>query len=148
MKQFEQPRGIALAAVATLCMAAPAHAQLAARDAETGRLRAPTAAEAQALTGGAAPATTRGKAAEPAARIGMITGKVNPAPIYHANGSVEQELDASTMSYTVVRRNPDGTLSMECVTGEDAAKKALMSKAPGAKVIGKSAAKEHQHEVK
>jgi hypothetical protein len=76
----------------------------------------------------------------------MITGKVNPAPIRHKDGTVEQELDASTMSYTVARVNADGSISMVCVTGEEAANKAVKSgKTARANV---AATKEHQHGAK
>jgi hypothetical protein len=122
------------AAAACLVLAAGAQAQTAARDSDSSQLRAPTAAEAQAL---------QSKAGTD--RIGMLTGKINPQAIVHKDGTIEQELDASTMSFTVARRNPDGSVSMVCVTGEDQMKKAL--KAPNAR--SKSvAAKEHQHDVK
>ena len=75
----------------------------------------------------------------------MITGKLNPQPITHPDGTVEQELDASTLSYTVVKRNEDGTLSMVCVTGKDAEAKAIAAKpARSAAVTSRG----HNHDVK
>ena len=68
------------------------------------------------------------KAAARGQKVGLITGRANPQPIVHANGMVEQELDATTLSYTIVRARPDGTLERVCVSGSEAAQKAL--KAP------------------
>jgi hypothetical protein len=126
----------AAAAAMVLTMVTPSHAQTAARDGEGAPLRAPTAAEAQAL---APTAETK------APRIGMVTGKVNPEPIVHRDGTVELELDASTMSYTVARVNPDGSISKVCVNGEQAAQKAMKAKSPRVKV---TAAKGYFHDVK
>ena len=126
----------AAAAAMVLTMSTPLHAQTAARDSASAPLRAPTAAEAQAL------AQT---AAAKAPRIGMVTGKVNPEPITHADGTVEQELDASTLSYTVARVNADGSVSMVCVEGEQAAHKAMKAKGLRAKV---SASKGQVYETK
>jgi hypothetical protein len=132
------PARAALAACALMMAATAAHAQTVARDTPNAPLRAPTASEAAAL----AP-TTKSTRAQ---RIGMITGKVNPGPITHKDGTVEQELDASTMSYTVARMNPDGTISMVCVTGEESANKAVKGgKSTRAQV---ATAKEHQHGAK
>lgn len=134
---LSHPARTVLAASALLLMATTAQAQTASRDSNNAPLRAPTASEAAAL----APANTAR-----AARIGLITGKVNPAPITHRDGTVEQELDASTMSYTVAKMNPDGSISMVCVTGDDAAKKIVKSgKTARANV---AATKEHQHGAK
>jgi hypothetical protein len=124
-------------AAACLVVATGAQAQVAARDGASTELRAPTALEAQALQ------SAGGKSG--ANRIGMLTGKVNPQPVVHADGTVEQELDASTMSFSVARRNPDGTVSMVCVTGEEQAKMALKGSFARAKAI---AGKEHKHELK
>lgn len=68
------------------------------------------------------------KAAARGQKVGMLTGRANPAPVVAADGTVSQELDAGTMSYTVARRNADGTMEMVCVTGADAAQQAM--KAP------------------
>jgi hypothetical protein len=131
------PAAVAALALISLAVATDASAQTVARDGDGATLRAPTAAEAKALAPAAATATER--------RVGMVTGKVNPAPIVHSDGTVEQELDASTMSYTVARANADGSISMVCVTGEQAAQKAMTGKNSRAKVM---ASKGHSHDVK
>jgi hypothetical protein len=124
------------AAVMSVIAATDSSAQTAARDGEGTALRAPSAAEAKALAPAAASAERR---------VGMVTGKVNPAAIVHSDGTVEQELDASTMSYTVARANADGSISMVCVTGEHAAQKAMTGKASRAKL---AVAKGHSHDAK
>ncbi len=68
------------------------------------------------------------KAAARGQKVGMLTGKLNPQPVKLAGGGVAQELDASTMMYSVARVAADGTVEMVCVNGSDAADKAL--KAP------------------
>lgn len=68
------------------------------------------------------------KAAARGQKVGMLTGKLNPQPMKLAGGGVAQELDASTMMYSVARVNADGTVEMVCVNGSDAAAKAM--KAP------------------
>lgn len=68
------------------------------------------------------------KAAARGQKVGMLTGKLNPQPMKLAGGVVAQELDASTMMYSVARVAADGTIEMVCVNGSDAADKAL--KAP------------------
>jgi hypothetical protein len=125
--------GLVMATVVGLGMTASAQAQTVARDAETGQLRTPTAAEAKAL----AAKTT---ASRP---VGLLSGKPSPKPIKHADGTVEQELDTSSLQYSVARRNADGSITMVCVTGEEHANRALR----GAQVAAK-AGKEHHHDAK
>ena len=96
----------------------------AARDAKTGQVRAPTAEESTTLDAAAA----KLRAAKGNARVGMASGKLDPQSMTHADGAVELELDESTLSYSVARRNADGTVEMVCVQGKDAASKAM--KAP------------------
>jgi hypothetical protein len=86
------------------------------RDAETGQLRAPTAEEAKALT------ATTGKVA----RNRLAAAKTEPRTL--SNGAVAMDLDESTLVYSVVRRNADGTISRVEVQGKEAAEKA--AKAP------------------
>ena len=112
------------------------------KDPVTGQLRAPTAEEAAALS--SSEASSR-KSLRQAAPRGLITGKANPAAITHADGTVEQELDESSMQYTVMTKNADGSLSMVCVTGKEAADVALKSKS-SSKVA--KASKEHNHDQK
>ena len=44
-----------------------------------------------------------------------------------AGGAIGYRLDDSFQTYSVMTRNADGTLSMQCVTGAKAAEKALRS---------------------
>jgi len=127
----------ALFAVAGLAQAA---GQTVAKDPETGALRAPTAAEAQALQGKSASGRQSAAASQPR---GLLTGKVNPAPVYHRDGTVEQELDESSQSFSVAVRNADGGIDTACVTGAEAAQAIVKGK----KSISKTA-KVHAHEHK
>lgn len=122
---------VAFAAVFSAAAVTAAQAQVTARDDAASPLRAPTAAESQALQ----PAARSGPA------VGMITGRVNPQPVRYKNGSVGQELDASTMMYTVARRNADGSISQYCVEGPDAAQHVIHG-------TGVTHSKGHQHELK
>ena len=116
---------VALAAMASAPALAAADAGMrAARDAKTGQVRAPTAEESKTLDAAAA----KLRAAKGNARVGMASGTLNPQEITYADGTVEQELDESSMSYSVARRNADGTIEMVCVQGKEAATKAM--KAP------------------
>jgi hypothetical protein len=142
------PAAVVAVALISLAVATDANAQTVATDGEGSALRAPTAAEAKALAPAAAMTATTAAAAAataPERRIGMVTGQVNPVPIVHSDGTVQQELDASTMSYTVARANADGSISMVCVTGEQAAQKALKGKNSRVKVV---ASKGHSHDTK
>lgn len=116
---------VALAAMTSAPALAAAEAGMrAARDAKTGLVRAPTAEESKTLDAAAA----KLRAAKGDRRVGMASGTLNPQALTHADGTVEQELDESTLSYSVARRNTDGTVEMVCVQGKDAASKAM--KAP------------------
>lgn len=130
---------VAAAAALALTLMGTAQAQRVVRDSATGQLRAPTADEAKALD---APAGTVRKAAQP---VGLLSGRVNPQPVVHADGSVEQELDESTLMYSVARRNSDGTLSLYCVPGPEAAQRVV-----DGKVVTRAArsTKEHDHAEK
>ena len=115
---------LAAAFAAALVMAAPL-AQAApgvqiVKDPVSGELRAPTQDELKAI------AAQQGNAmAATPARRGMFSGTANPQQVRRANGAVSLELDESTMMYSVARRNPDGSITMECVTGADAAADAM-----------------------
>ena len=87
------------------------------RDADTGRLRAPTPAEMQALQRRAPGAL----AAPP--RPGMITGR---------DGRRQVQLGERSLVYSVVTRTPNGKLDQHCVDGADAAERALAQSAKGA----------------
>lgn len=125
--------------VAALALASPVRAADTApglrvvKDPVTGALRAPTSGEAAALD---ATAASRRRAPR-----GLLTGKVGPAPIHHPDGTVEQELDESSLTYMVATRNADGTTSVACVTGDDGA-----TTAPKRSQPAKKAAKEASHD--
>lgn len=90
------------------------------KDHETGQLRAPTPEEQIAV------------AAEP-------VDASTPAVVRRAaNGALMASAGSNTMSYSIAQRTAKGQIETVCVTGEDAASKAL---------AGKPAknAKEHRH---
>ena len=118
-----------------LGLASAVHAQTTARDTPTSDARAPTADEAAALA-----AKPEGKAS--AAR-GLLTGKINPQAIVHPDGTVEQELDDSTVMYSVARRNADGSISTYCVPGAKNAERLVR----GTTAVAKTG-KGHAHEYK
>ena len=100
------------------------------KDPVTGQLRAPTAEEFQAMQEQEAKEKTSRPAAA-AAAAPMVERRA-------ANGAVGMQLNEDFMTYSVVKRNADGTITTHCVTGAEAATKLL--KAPQA-----STAKEHGH---
>ena len=117
--------GCAMSLAIGVLAASAAHAdqpaaQLA-KDPETGALRAPTAQESAALSAKTAKQAVAGQR-------GLRTGIINPPAIRHADGTVEQELTESSLTYSVATRNSDGTVSWTCVTGPAAAKAAMNSK--------------------
>lgn len=90
-----------------------AQAQVVVRDAETGQLRAPTAAEAAELAAKAKPSSSAATAGVQRALPG---------------GGVALMLDESSMVYSVARVNAQGAVERECVTGGDAATRALQAR--------------------
>jgi hypothetical protein len=109
------------------------------KDPVTGELRAPNATEAAALE-----AAGKSMRAVRQAPRGLLTGQVAPGSITYADGTVQQELDESSLAYTVVRRSADGSTQMECVTGTEAADAALKGKQNLNKTA--KATKEHSHD--
>jgi len=116
-------------ALNSLCQAAPATPQAPAapqaapqqgltvvRDAETGELRAPSAAESEAL---------RAQTAAPSARPPL------PALVTGADGRESVRLGSSRLVYSVVTRGPDGKLDHHCVEGADGVHAHLNHGAPG-----------------
>lgn len=97
------------------------------RDAQTGKLRAPTPDEAKAL-----------RARTPAA--GLAPAR-EPAVTTRRDGARGVRLGEKTMVYEVVTRGADGSLSSQCVHGDQAAQDALTRPAP-------QAHKEHDHETR
>ena len=94
------------------------------RDAQTGQLRAPTAAESRAL----APPPSAGMRAQAA-----------PALVTHPGGSRQVKLGERALVYSVVTRGADGKLAEQCVQGEAAADKAVHAPASAQQ-------KEHSHD--
>jgi hypothetical protein len=127
---------VALAAALAAGFTMTAHAQRVVRDSD-GQLRAPTAEEVKALDG----------ASRASRAVGLLSGKPNPQAVRHADGTVQQELDTSSLMYSVARRNPDGTISQYCVTGSEAAERLVRGPTAKSTVVSK-ASKEHTHEVK
>ena len=126
-----------LAAATALGLSLTAHAQTAARDTEGGTLRAPTADEVKAMGGDT-------RASRP---VGLLSGKPNPQPIRHVDGTIQQELDTSSLMYTVATRNPDGSISQQCVNGNEAAERIVKARSSKTSLLSK-ASKGHSHEVK
>jgi len=127
--------GLAFGALA-LCQAAAASPQTAAqqgltvvRDAETGELRAPTAAETQALQPQAAASTARQQ--QPT----MVTGADGRQSVYLGN---------SQHVYAIVKRGVDGKLDHQCAVGADAAHAHLNHDAPAAAQAQEKARHEHR----
>lgn len=109
------------------------------RDAQTGKMRAPTPDELKAL---------RARSPGPAA-FGAGRPQQPQALAPRRDGARGVRLGQKTMVYEVVTRGADGTLSTECVHGEAAAAGAL--NAPGASPAGHAANaqhKEHAHEAR
>jgi hypothetical protein len=94
------------------------------RDAETGQLRAPTAAEAAALPSRAKPLTAARSASQPAVRA-------------YASGAHSARMPAGLASYSVVTREPDGSLQGRCLQGEQAATDAIQSVQPATATLMK-----------
>ena len=124
---------------AALCGALPisAHAQqesgmVVVRDAQTGQLRAPTAAEARAL----APA--------PSASAAMRA--TQPALVTHPDGRRQVTLGERGLVYTVVTRGADGKLQDQCVQGAAAAEKAVHAPAAAPASPSTAAHGEHGHD--
>ncbi len=89
------------------------------RDPQTGELRPPTAAEIEAL-----------KAAVPAPKAAVAGQATTVEKLL--SGRVRARLGPEYMRYSVVRKNPDGTLSYDCVPGSKV-DGALKAAAPAAK---------------
>ena len=103
--------GLALAALGMSqgAMAADQQGMVVVRDAESGQLRAPTAAEHKALVG------------KPIKSSEAVAGLVKaPAVQVRSNGTRVASASSKAV-FSVVTRNADGTLSEACVTDEHAA---------------------------
>ena len=94
-------------------------------DAATGKVRPVTAAEAKTLND-----LTRSKAAAKAPAGGakrtkssttVVAAAAPNMELRSASGAIGRRVGEENMVYSVVRRNADGTTSLECVTGPSAA---------------------------
>jgi len=94
-------------------------------DPETGKLREPTREEIQTL-----------KAQPPASRATPEKGMPKTPQITGPGGGVGMRLDERYMVHSVAKKNPDGSVSMECITGSEKAAKAV-SKEPAVAPAGK-----------
>lgn len=122
------------AAAATAALAClPAAAQTGAsgqgvvvvRDAETGQVRAPTAAEMRSLQ---APPTAAARSSAARVQSGIVAGP---------GGRRSVQLDERHMVYSVLTRDAGGKHGEQCVKGPDAAQQALSGPA--------TESKEHRH---
>lgn len=122
----------ALLAAGALCLPAaaaePQEGMVVVRDANTGKFRAPTAAELRTLQGQQPRSLLQHGAAE-----SLVT--IRP------NGTVHKRLGESALVYSVVHRDAHGKLAMQCVKGEDAANAALERPAGATQ-------EEHDHETR
>lgn len=119
--------------LAGLLLAGAAQAQQVRAAKQSVRIVSENADQARANLEASMRAAARGQ------KVGMLTGQVNPKPVVHADGSVSQELDAGTMSYTVARRSADGTIEMVCLDNAEAAHKALTAPAFAQRLSSKPA---------
>jgi hypothetical protein len=112
----------ALSALATPSASAQGQAQRIAIDPESGRARAPELEEMTATR--AAAAAARAAAMTSGARSAASTEE-RAKPVAGARFSSKAfRVDPNRMSFTVVRRNDDGTIAQQCITGETAAQHA------------------------
>ena len=105
------------------------------KDPQTGQIRNPTAAEAKQLNDlraaqRAAAAVERKASGAPQANVVNVL----------KNGIVQAFLDEESVSYSVMTRDANGKLALQCVTGATAAKDTMSNPAT-------TESKEHQHEV-
>ena len=105
----------ALALAGALALALPAaQAQVVVRDAQTGQMRAPTAAEIQMLE------RVRARTGFVANR-GILTGTIDPQPVRQPDGSDFLETTEGQLNFSVVVRTPDGRVLRKCVNNPDLA---------------------------
>jgi hypothetical protein len=132
-----------LVAVAALALSATVSAagqdaqagQTVFKDPATGQIRNPTATEAKQFNDL--------RAAQRKADVAARKASGAPAagvPRLQSNGILVADLDESSMTYSVVRRNAHGGLDHECVDGAHAAAKTLSTPVT-------TQSKEHQNEV-
>jgi hypothetical protein len=100
------------------------------RDAQTGKMRAPTPEELRALRAKAPPSSA------------ALTGTAQaPRQLSRRDGAHGVRLGEQSLVYDVVTRGEDGKLSSQCVQGEAAAREAMDHPA-------NAEHKEHNHEAR
>ena len=100
------------------------------RDPQTGKMRAPTAQELQAL-----------RARAPRSAAAVAGAPQQPKALAGNHGARGVRLGEKTLVYDVVTRGADGKLSEQCVQGEAAAQDAMQHPA-------NAEHKEHRHEAR
>ncbi len=129
-----------LFALCAACALAPARAEQPAsmvvvRDAATGQLRAPNAAELQALNAQRAASPVLGpQSAQP--------GGMRPSVTTGPDGTLRANVGRDSLMYAVIQRDADGKLHSHCVNGQHNAA-TVMSRAMPALA---NASKEHDHD--
>jgi hypothetical protein len=115
------------------------------RDDETGALRAPNAVEAKAMQAAREAMRQNGKSK----KVGIISGKESPAPQLLPAGGIAIELTEDTMAFSVVHRDADGKLDMQCIIGTDKIEKTnnKSAKATAHKHTHAHPHKEHSYDV-
>jgi hypothetical protein len=105
------------------------------KDPQTGQMRSPRAAEAKELND----LRAAQRAAAVAERKASGAPQANVANVVR-NGIVQAYLDEESISYSVVTRDANGQLALDCVTGATAAAETTTKPVT-------TVSKEHQHEV-
>jgi hypothetical protein len=108
--------------IARLAVAAGAVLVVAGAQAQVVVIHSPDAAAARAAIQASLDAARKGQS------VGMITGEANPQPRKLAGGGVGQELDASTLMFSVARMGADGKVERLCISSAALAEQAV--KAP------------------
>jgi hypothetical protein len=90
------------------------------KDPVTGELRAPEPGEEQELS--------QQQSALTGPRRLRVQLQQTPVLMSHISGATGMTLGEDQMSYSMAKKNPDGSLSMDCVSGSQAADKWLKSK--------------------
>ena len=139
---------VAALTVAALAIAPAARSDEAAmtvtKDAATGQLRAPTAAEAQALEQERVRRANRRGDVAP----GTENAAARAARTRHArNGGVGYRAGDKFLNLAVVTKNGDGSMTMHCVEGEEAAAKILAAPQAATGAIDNGAQHEEQLDV-
>lgn len=109
------------------------------RDPVTGQLRAPTHEEFKKMQEDERAA----KASAPAARATSAASASAPVQMQRQDGSKGMRVGKAFMSYAVVTRKSDGSLDMDCVTGDESAQKVVQ----GGAVAAPAKSEGHDHDA-